>query len=346
VRVAAVAAALGGSAGEEEEDGDRVEGARRARRALRWAWGCVKRLTFVDVWDVARWRERFERIQVRTRGVGRSCRGVGCGGCTRQHPLNAYPPSCVVGSGAVVARASTPSTHTHRPVSWGRVRWLHAPAPPQRIPTVLCRGVGCGGCTHQHPLNAYPPSCVVFGAADERHRALGGARQQHGDAIRCEGSSLSPGKKLHHQRSSSSHDASPHPQGERPAKDPLNSAFLDTGVCCTAPTPCAALRITHLTMGGAGGGGGWHGTYEQTEGVHTLPLGWLVGETVMPWLAPLVTALVVLYVVIIELLPACHVSYETAAVAYCGFCVVVVAARLAWTLGRMGYQVCVRPTSS
>jgi hypothetical protein len=117
VRVAAVAAALGGEEGEEEEDGDRVEGARRARRALRWAWGCVKRLTFVDVWDVARWRERFERIQVRTRGVGRSCRGVGCGGCTHQHPLNAYPPSCVVGSGAVVARTSTPSTHTHRPVS-------------------------------------------------------------------------------------------------------------------------------------------------------------------------------------------------------------------------------------
>jgi hypothetical protein len=47
-----------------------------------------------------------------------------------------------------------------------------------------------------------------------------------------EGSSLSPGKRLHHQRSSSSHDASPHPQGSdqrlwQGKKDPLNSAFLD-----------------------------------------------------------------------------------------------------------------------
>jgi hypothetical protein len=33
--------------------------------------------------------------------------------------------------------------------------------------------------------------------------------------ILSERSSLSPGKRLHHQRSSSSHDASPHPQGER-----------------------------------------------------------------------------------------------------------------------------------
>jgi hypothetical protein len=34
-----------------------------------------------------------------------------------------------------------------------------------------------------------------------------------GFTILSERSSLSPGKRLHHQRSSSSHDASPHPQG-------------------------------------------------------------------------------------------------------------------------------------
>jgi hypothetical protein len=34
--------------------------------------------------------------------------------------------------------------------------------------------------------------------------------------ILSERSSLIPGKWLHHQSSSSSHDASPHPQGERP----------------------------------------------------------------------------------------------------------------------------------
>ena len=45
--------------------------------------------------------------------------------------------------------------------------------------------------------------------------------------VLSERSSLIPGKWLHHQSSSSSHDASPHPQGERPAPDPLNSAFLE-----------------------------------------------------------------------------------------------------------------------
>jgi hypothetical protein len=56
--------------------------------------------------------------------------------------------------------------------------------------------------------------------------------------VLSEGSSLSPGKRLHHQRSSSSHDASPHPQGERPSAVAgrkfsdigLNSAFLDGGM--------------------------------------------------------------------------------------------------------------------
>ena len=45
--------------------------------------------------------------------------------------------------------------------------------------------------------------------------------------VLSEGSSLSPGKRLHHQRSSSSHD-------------PLNSAFLAGGVLI-APAPSAAL---------------------------------------------------------------------------------------------------------
>jgi hypothetical protein len=45
---------------------------------------------------------------------------------------------------------------------------------------------------------------------------LGGAQHSMVPII-SEGSSLIPGKWLHHQSSSSSHDASPHPQGERPA---------------------------------------------------------------------------------------------------------------------------------
>jgi hypothetical protein len=54
------------------------------------------------------------------------------------------------------------------------------------------------------------PSYAVFRPAGARLRALRGATH----SIISEGSSLSPGKRLHHQRSSSSHDASPHPQGE------------------------------------------------------------------------------------------------------------------------------------
>ena len=107
------------------------------------------------------------------------------------------------------------------------------------------------------------PSCAVSHKADTRHRALGGAMVP----ILSERSSLIPGNWLHHQRSSSSHDASPHPQGERPAKDPLNSAFLDAGACCSAPAPSAVLRITHhanrlLSWKGPSAGAGSGGEHE------------------------------------------------------------------------------------
>jgi hypothetical protein len=50
-----------------------------------------------------------------------------------------------------------------------------------------------------------------------------------------------PGKWLHHQRSSSSHDASPHPQ------DPLNSAFLDR-VLPTPSAPHSSFGTDYATM--------------------------------------------------------------------------------------------------
>jgi hypothetical protein len=61
-RAAAAAAADGaadGAAGVEDTS------VGLGRRALRWAWRCVRLFTFIDVWDVALWRARFDRVQVR-----------------------------------------------------------------------------------------------------------------------------------------------------------------------------------------------------------------------------------------------------------------------------------------
>jgi hypothetical protein len=75
-------------------------------------------------------------------------------------------------------------------------------------------------------------SALRVKVTDARHITQGAQRTT--ESILSEGSSLSPGKRLHHQRSSSSHDASPHPQ------DPLNSAFLD-GRCYAV---CSSLTHT------------------------------------------------------------------------------------------------------
>ena len=70
--------------------------------------------------------------------------------------------------------------------------------------------------SHPSPRKSTPtrmkPSRAVSYTADTRHRALGGA------LLLSEGSSLSPGKRLHHQRSSRHamvplSDTSPHPGG-------------------------------------------------------------------------------------------------------------------------------------
>jgi hypothetical protein len=70
--------------------------------------------------------------------------------------------------------------------------------------------------SHHSPRKSTPtrmkPSRAVSYTADTRHRALGGA------LLLSEGSSLSPGKRLHHQRSSRHamvplSDTSPHPGG-------------------------------------------------------------------------------------------------------------------------------------
>ena len=50
-------------------------------------------------------------------------------------------------------------------------------------------------------------------------------------------------------------------------KDPLNSAFLDAGACCSAPAPSAVLRITHhanrlLSWKGPSAGAGSGGEHE------------------------------------------------------------------------------------
>jgi hypothetical protein len=59
-----------------------------------------------------------------------------------------------------------------------------------------------------------PPTHAPVRVPSELQRR---SRKSSFNQILNERSSLSPGKRLHHQRSSSSHDASPHPQGERPA---------------------------------------------------------------------------------------------------------------------------------
>ena len=74
-----------------------------------------------------------------------------------------------------------------------------APAPPLRASTpIAChRHVPC-------TTQSAPPAWLCVARSSS---AIG-------FAILDERSSLSPGKRLHHQRSSSSHDASPHPQGD------------------------------------------------------------------------------------------------------------------------------------
>jgi hypothetical protein len=76
-----------------------------------------------------------------------------------------------------------------------------------------------------------------------RHRALGGA-QRHMVPIRLS----SPGKRLHHQRSSSSHDASPHPR----------FAFkfgISVGAPAPAVCPPAQVTVTVICVGGGWGDG-------------------------------------------------------------------------------------------
>ena len=94
--------------------------------------------------------------------------------------------------------------------------------------------------SHPSPRKSTPtrmkPSRAVSYTADTRHRALEGA------LLLSEGSSLSPGKRLHHQRSSSSHDASPHPQGERPA--PVAGKFSDIGYGIVGQRRCRTRRAT------------------------------------------------------------------------------------------------------
>jgi hypothetical protein len=83
--------------------------------------------------------------------------------------------------------------------------------------------MGCRNRLTKHPdlrASTHPrsqPSCAVSQPADTRHRALGGAYHSM-VPILSEGSSLSPGKRLHHQRSSIHamvplSDTSPHPEG-------------------------------------------------------------------------------------------------------------------------------------
>ena len=95
--------------------------------------------------------------------------------------------------------------------------------------------------SHPSPRKSTPtrmkPSRAVSYTADTRHRALGGA------LLLSEGSSLSPGKRLHHQRSSSSHDASPHPQGERPAPV-AGRKFSDIGYGIVGQRRCRTRRAT------------------------------------------------------------------------------------------------------
>jgi hypothetical protein len=74
------------------------------------------------------------------------------------------------------------------------------------------------------------------------HRALGATQR---GAILSAGSSLSPGKRLHHQRSSSSHDASPHPQGERLAA--VAGKFSDIGYGIVGQRRCRTRKATPET---------------------------------------------------------------------------------------------------
>jgi hypothetical protein len=75
----------------------------------------------------------------------------------------------------------------------------------------------------------------------------------------------------------------------------------------------------------------------QAEGLHTLSLGWLMRETVLPWLAPLTSSLLIFYCLIVELLPVLGISYDSASLAYCSACAACVAARVIWWCGRMLY---------
>jgi hypothetical protein len=102
----------------------------------------------------------------------------------------------------------------------------------------------------QHPHRTQPSYSAYHPVGADR-RALCGAQQP--DWVRDSQRkifSLSPGKRLHHQRSSRHamvplSDTSTHPKGEKPAKDPLNSAFLD-GVL---PAPLAARGAPHSSFG-------------------------------------------------------------------------------------------------
>jgi hypothetical protein len=104
----------------------------------------------------------------------------------------------------------------------------------------VCRHASLVSPSHPSPRKSTPtrmkPSRAVSYTADTRHRALEGA------LLLSEGSSLSPGKRLHHQRSSSSHDASPHPQGERPA--PVAGKFSDIGYGIVGQRRCRTRKAT------------------------------------------------------------------------------------------------------
>jgi hypothetical protein len=92
-----------------------------------------------------------------------------------------------------------------------------------------------------------PPShaTVMCRVPPSRHTPHGSGWRvtQHGPTILSEKSSLSPGKRLHHQRSSSSHDASPHRQGERPAPV-AGRKFSDIGYGIVGQRRCRTRRAT------------------------------------------------------------------------------------------------------
>jgi hypothetical protein len=151
-------------------------------------------------------------------------------GCGASSPLGKSHHEQVAGCGGQLAKRHQPPSVTVQAVTSCPLYGSHLATRKTKAGALGLFGQSILDALSHHTTPAFaratPLACNCHVSCPTKRTHAIGLWVQHSTAptILSERSSLSPGKGLHHQRSSSSHDASPHPQGERP-EDLLNSPF-------------------------------------------------------------------------------------------------------------------------